>query len=137
MLEHLRFSFSYIRYPVIPILVRAPDSGQERVEPALIDTGADLSIFDATVARRLRLDLGHAPQVTLAGVGGRIPGHILEVDLVLLGEPELTISLPVAFVPGFAERLNNLIGRDVLEHFDFALMHSQRLGYLGRAEMPA
>jgi predicted aspartyl protease len=133
MLDHLRFSFGYIRYPVIPVVIRSRETGRERIEPALIDTGADLSIFDATVARRLRLDLDTSRQVVLAGVGGRVAAHVLEVDLVLLGEPELTVSLPVAFVPDFAARLNNLIGRDVLEHFDFALAHSRRLGYLGRA----
>jgi hypothetical protein len=96
--------------------------------------GADLTIFDATVARRLRLDLTEGRQVRLAGVGGRTNAHIQVVELALLGEPDLTVSLPVAFVADFADRLNNLIGRDVLEHFDFALMHSQRLGYLGRAQ---
>ena len=28
----------------------------------------------------------------------------------------------------------NLMGLDVLEHFDFALSHRQRTGYLGRVE---
>jgi hypothetical protein len=29
--------------------------------------------------------------------------------------------------------LGNLIGLDVLEHFDFAISHRERLGYLGRS----
>ena len=59
------------------------------------------------------------------------------MELHLLASEELSVRLSIAFVPGLDERLDNLIGRDVLEHFDFALAHSQRLGYLGRAETSA
>jgi hypothetical protein len=50
-----------------------------------------------------------------------------------LDEDELSLRLPVAFAPIQATTAGNLLGLDVLSHFDFALSHSQRLGYLGRA----
>lgn len=56
----------------------------------------------------------------------------MQVTLRLLDEPDLEISLPVLFGETGQGRLGNLIGLDVLEHFDFGLSHAKRLGYLGR-----
>ena len=64
--------------------------------------------------------------------GGVIEAVLLEIDLLLLDEEELLLRGPVAFAPLQAIRVGNLIGLDVLEHFDLALSHRERLGYLGR-----
>jgi hypothetical protein len=52
--------------------------------------------------------------------------------LALLDRSDLVVTLPIAFAEGIERSTGNLIGLDVLEHFEFALAHRDRLGYLGR-----
>ncbi len=52
---------------------------------------------------------------------------------MLLDEPDLQITVEAAFAPEVELTFGNLIGLDVLEHFDFALSHRERIGYLGRS----
>ena len=71
----------------------------------------------------------------MRGIGGSsTEAPMAEIQLLLLGEEDLSLNLQVAFVTGIADALDNLIGRDVLEYIDIALVHSQRTGYLGRTE---
>ena len=106
-----------------------------RSEPteALIDTGTELSLFDQSVAHLIGLNLENAPTITVYGVGGLARDvRLSEVTLRLLGLPDLEVRLQVGFAPDIDLGTGNLIGLDVLEHFDFALAHADRLGYLGR-----
>jgi hypothetical protein len=78
--------------------------------------------------------LASGTPVSIRGVGGAtLEARLITVELALLTERDLTITLPVAFATIDGLGVGNLIGLDVLEHFDFALSHSQRTGYLGRA----
>jgi hypothetical protein len=40
----------------------------------------------------------------------------------------------VAFAPEIENTLRNLLGLDILEHFDFGLLRGNRTGYIGRRE---
>jgi hypothetical protein len=84
---NLEFEFLYPFGPVIDLRLRDPDSGTSTLSSALVDTGADISLFDESVAE----------SIGIRGLG-----------------------------------TGNLIGLDVLAHFDFGLSHRDRLGYLGR-----
>jgi predicted aspartyl protease len=109
------------------------DGFRTKATEALIDTGADLSLFDEGLAQDLGLDLQSLPAVNLSGVGGLLrEARLAEVRLTLLDLAELQVTLEVAFAPEVELAHGNLIGLDVLEHFDFALAHADRLGYLGR-----
>jgi predicted aspartyl protease len=55
--------------PVAMLRLGAPDSSATVLLRALIDTGADVTVVPAVVARKLRLPL--VDHVTVRGVGGR------------------------------------------------------------------
>jgi hypothetical protein len=132
---NLDHSFQYDDLPVVPVRIICHETAGELVVEAMIDTGSDVTIFDADVARMLRLDLTGRLTVRFRGIGGQpIDAPFAELELMPLFEPELSVTLRVAFVPRILPTVNNLIGRDVLEYLDFALTHSKRTGYLGRTE---
>jgi hypothetical protein len=86
-----------------------------------------------TIAQTIGLPLEDARITTVYGVGGLAREvRLAEVTLRLLGQPDLEVRVEVGFAPDVDLGTGNLIGLDVLEHFDFALAHADRLGYLGR-----
>lgn len=69
----------------------------------------------------------------VSGVGGLLrDARLAEVRLELLERPELAVTVDVAFAPGVDGTSGNLLGRNVMEHFDFGLSHHDRFGYLRR-----
>jgi hypothetical protein len=98
----------------------------------LIDTGADISLFGYSIALGLGLDMDALPVVSITGVGGLVrEARMVRVRLLLLNDSELNVEAEIAFAPDVEQTHGNLIGLDVLEHFDF-ISHAERLGYLGR-----
>ena len=98
-----------------------------------MDTGADRSVVDSLVLADIDQDPEFIALTTVGGAGGgSLDAAIYEVELWLLDRDDMRITLPVAFAAGIERTVGNLIGLDVLEHFDFALAHRDRLGYLGR-----
>jgi predicted aspartyl protease len=130
----LDFHFRYLHEPFIPVVLINPASGTSFASRALIDTGAQASLFDELVAQRLGLNLRTATGRTISGIGGStgLAGTAL-VEIKLLGLDALSSVLELRFVPGIEEQLGNLLGLDVLSFFDFGLSHANRVGYLGRA----
>jgi predicted aspartyl protease len=131
----LDFEFLYLDGPVISVTLRSPETLRSAFTAALIDTGADIRLFDTTVADRLGLSLSEAPTAKIRGVGGaEVEARLADAELLLLGEPDMSIRILLAFAPsGLA--VGNLIGLDVLSRFDCALSQASRPGYLGRAEL--
>ena len=137
MPPNLEFQFSYAGLPIIFVRVFSPDSNGSAITEALIDTGADVSIFDTRVAEDLGIALDGRRTISLRGINGdEVQSPMTEVELQLLGEPDLSVRSLVAFLPDILDTVGNLIGRDVLEYLDFGLEHSLRIGYLGRTESP-
>jgi hypothetical protein len=130
---NLEFEFWYLDEPEIRLRLRAPDTGQEILTSAILDTGADISLFDDALAKQLGIDLTGARPIAFRGLNGQaMEARQAHVDVLLLEEPALSASVTIAFSPRQSLILGNLIGLDVLEHFDFGLSHRDRLGYLGR-----
>ena len=83
---------------------------------ALVDSGADGSVFHTSVATQLGIDLGSAGRVSTLGVGGRTSAFRSEVEMEIEGRQFLavvrftdTIPIPIA-----------LLGRhDVFRQFEF------------------
>ena len=125
--------FRYTDDPEISVLVQSPLTGFETTTYAFIDTGAQRSLLDMRILR----DIGHSDipmeRLSLYGVGGgQVAVELFRIRISLLGEPALTAELPLAFSEDVESGSGNLIGLDVLQHFDFGLAHRDRLGYLGR-----
>ena len=133
MPPRLDFEFWYTDTPRIIAMVRSPSSGQSLPAFCLIDTGADVTLFDQELAEALDIDLRGAEQASVNGLGGTTIVRLSAVELHLLNEPELTVTVRAGFAELGSLALGNLIGLDVLEHFDFAISHRERLGYLGRS----
>jgi hypothetical protein len=71
-----------IRRPLIALHVSS--AGRSTMTDALIDTGADISIFPKFVADRLRLDLTGLPEIAVnAPLGGGGNYRLCEVELEL------------------------------------------------------
>jgi hypothetical protein len=104
------------------------------VTTALLDTGSELSLFDAEIATRIGLPLDAVSSLRISGIGGEtLEAKLAEVALQFLNRPELSITAEVAFAVDIELKAGNLIGLDVLSYFDFGLSHANRIGYLGRA----
>lgn len=129
----LDFEFYYPLQPTIAVSLKGRSSEQFFRTGAIIDTGAEISIFDLSIASRASLDLGRAERVAVAGIAGnQLAASLVPVTLRLLDEADLEVTLPIAFAAVGDSGIGNLIGLDVLEYFDFGLSHRAGLGYLGR-----
>jgi hypothetical protein len=135
MAFNLAFDFFYYRVPRVALDLLNTPTGRSLSTQALLDTGAEVSLFDEWLAVRLGLDLEDAEPINVSGVGGEIRrARLGQVEVRLLEEDDLALTTRIAFAPNVEATFGNLIGLDVLEHFDFALSHGQRTGYLGRSE---
>lgn len=102
---------------------------------AMIDTGAEISLFDLELASALPSLSSIQPDqhISVLGVGGiarRIPFWNVEV---LVASLPLRVGLAIGLVPDLAKSTGNLLGRDFLESVHVGLDQRNRLLYLGRA----
>jgi hypothetical protein len=134
MSTNFDFEFFYTDGPVVSVEMRSLITGLLVAAEAWIDTGAEISLFDAALADELGMDLSNSPERLLVGVGGQISARLAPIDLRLLGEEDLSVVVEIGFVVGQTERLSNLLGLDVLSSFDFGLSHGNRTGYIGRRQ---
>jgi len=132
-MPNLGFSFIYYRDPVIPISVLGNNKAVS--SQALVATGAQLTILEEEIAGHLGIRLDGAPEVRIRGlVDQAVRARLAQVEIWLLNEPYLRLEIEVAFVGSELTDTNtgNVLGLDVLDHFDLALEHAKRLGYIGR-----
>ncbi len=103
---------------------------------AMLDTGADISLFDAELAAALGLASDTTPdyRLTVLGIGGAVRQiDCWRVEVSVLPEDlRLQTSLVIGLVPRLGKSTGNLLGRDFLESLDFGLRHHERRLYLGR-----
>ena len=129
---NLDFEFIYFQYPAIALEIAREDEGIYAPAAAILDTGSELSLFDLSVANDISFDLRDAASLRIRGIGGEIrEAKLAMVHLRLMGRPELSASIEVAFVPEMEILSGNILGLDVLNFFDLALSHSKQIGYLG------
>ena len=102
----------------VSVLIQGCTPLQERF---LVDTGADNTIFSATLLESLGLPLENAAVGSvLQGIGGECGSIIVEATLSLftVEKVELTIRGNFAAVVGQSTLDVSILGRDVLSHFD-------------------
>ena len=80
----------------------------------LVDSGAGMSLFDATVAHKLGIPLGKGKKIDLGGVGGRIRGYIYTISMTI-GKKQF--KAPVVFSDELETGINLLGRQGVFEHF--------------------
>ena len=81
---------------------------------ALVDSGANISIFGADVAESLGINIESGKEVYLSGVGGRILGyeHTIKFEI-----DQLVFAAKVIFSREFLVSFNLIGRRDVFEKF--------------------
>jgi hypothetical protein len=84
-----------------------------RVWP-LLDSGADTSIFDSSIAALLGIDLAEGLKQGFVGIAGRMDGYFHDVNLKLVGLPK-AIKVAVAF--GELQGVTGVLGQaDFFQH---------------------
>ena len=113
--------------PLVAVTVFVP--GQPSVLfDALVDTGADVSLFPKSIADRLGLDLSQRPDVTVfAAVGGQCYYRLHEVQLELRRPPDVfQWTAAVGFVD--REMSYAILGtRGFFQFFDLTYSHRRQL----------
>lgn len=99
-------------YPVITLSLIY--KGAKLVIDALVDSGANISVFGASVAESLSLNIESGRRTFLGGVGGRILGYEHALDMEIADK---RFKAKVIFSREFLVSFN-LIGRkDVFDEF--------------------
>lgn len=84
-----------------PVLRVVIFSGHRRTPPieAIVDTGADMTIFDADIARGMGLKVEQGDIYEFGGIAAsaKVTGYIHKVKLLVAGD---TIETPVVFADG-------------------------------------
>ncbi len=109
---YLRFGMFY--KPVVPVNFKFRD--KTIAYQALIDTGSDLSIIHADIARQLGIDLKKCPQHTFGGIGGECSGYLQRLDLEIGGV--LFKNIPIVFSDNIAPFGFGILGhQDLFDKF--------------------
>ncbi len=104
---------------MVPIYIPQVDFSIE----ALVDSGANISIFHPDLASRLGLKINKGKPIDLTGVGGRIKAYLHSMELEIGSERFMT---HVAFSEDFKVSLNILGRRGVFEHFRITFNERQK-----------
>ena len=75
---------------------------------ALIDSGADCSLFQAEIAQFLGIPLERGRRITLTGIGGKVPAFIHHIPIKIHRH---SFDCQIAFSPALKASVN-LLGRD-------------------------
>ena len=98
-----------IKRPIIPIILE--HNGQSLALSALIDSGADISVFSAEVAEALGIDLRQGQEGVLGGVvaGRTEPYYVHKLTLSVGGRH--SDNVPIAFMPNLTRLGHGLLGQ--------------------------
>lgn len=119
-----RYEFPYrihrgIPLPLIPIIL-----AEKEQTYALLDSGANVSLFEAWVAERVGLPIEKGKKRFLTGIGGRILAyeHLIPVRIV-----DYKFSLKIAFSRELDVSVN-LLGQDnFFDHFVVSFDRAQKV----------
>ena len=107
--------FSYKRYhtlerPVVPIVIRNPQTGLAVGYEALIDSGSDLCIFSSEIGELVGLDVLSGEAHFIGGVvaGERRPYYLHAIEISIGGQVYTTSA---AFMPDLSKSGHGLLGR--------------------------
>ena len=89
-------TLKWIKKSIVPIEVFGPKDS--RNFDALVDSGADCSLFNIQVAEALGIDLSSARPARLTGISGQINGYRLEKIKIKVEGLDDAVEIPVCFV---------------------------------------
>ena len=99
-------AFGIVARPIVRITLRSR-SGEPFDITALVDSGADVSMFAPSVARIMGIQIAYGKRRTFHGLGGRIDAYLHRVDLQLGGmRIQARVAFPTVEVPNILGRLD-------------------------------
>ena len=95
-----------VYYPIVPVRLKYGDLGL--ATDALIDSGANVSVFQSSIADYFGISIFQGERISLQGIGGHIFAykHVLEVEMDDYSFPS-TIAFSQEMIPHI-----NILGRD-------------------------
>ena len=131
----LKEQLPYRRADRPTVIVRLVYGGSQVDTEAMVDTGASVCIFDASLATILGIPLTRGRRVPILGLDGTIrAARMMPLDLTVLPE-SASIRLrqtEVASLEGVERTVGNLLGlKGFFSAVDFGLSHSHRTIHLG------
>lgn len=86
----------FIKKSIVSIEVFGSNDSKKFV--ALLDSGADCSLFNVEVAEVLKIDLSNAKPVKFTGISGHINGFRLEKVKIKVDCMTKSVKIPICFV---------------------------------------
>ena len=85
-----------IKRPMISIEVFGSDESKKF--DALIDSGADVSLFNLEIAEVLGIDLTNAPPAKFTGISGEVNGYRIDKTKIKVDGFSEAIEIPACFI---------------------------------------
>jgi hypothetical protein len=134
---HLEEQFPYRRADRPTVVVRLSYGDSQVDAEAMLDTGASVSIFDASLASLLDISLARARRIPVLGLDGKIrAAALVPLDLAVLPvSAGIRLGqIPVAFLDNIERTVGNLLGREgFFSAVDLGLSHARRTIHLSLA----
>lgn len=111
----IKFPYSYRRqrlFPIIPVTVII--GSYEVATDALVDSGANISVFRQEIGECLGLEIESGEETLLQGLGGRVIGYIHEVTMRV---EQVSFSCKVVLSRELTVGVNILGRQDFFESF--------------------
>ncbi len=89
-------TLKFIKKSIVSIEVFGPKDSKNF--DALVDSGADCSLFNIQVAEVLGIDLSNARPARFTGISGQIDGHRLEKIKIKVDGLNESVEIPVCFI---------------------------------------
>lgn len=107
----MAIKFPYLKreqkyYPIIPIFLR--HKAKFIFTEALVDSGANTSVFHAEIAEQLGIKFKLGTKIYLGGIGGRILAYLHQVKIRIIN---IDFICKIAFTEEMPVSLN-ILGRD-------------------------
>jgi hypothetical protein len=107
-------AFGYITRPVIRVTLRA-ESGELFDTTALLDSGADVSMFSPSIAQIMGLKVRRGNRKIFRGLGGKVEAYLHRIHLKV-GPLQFyaRVAFPTVEIPNLVGRLDIMKGVDVI-----------------------
>lgn len=101
-----------IYYPIIPLKLK--HRNLDLTTDALIDSGANVSVFQSSIADYFGINIFEGERISLQGIGGRILAYIHTIDFEV---GDHSFSSRIAFSREMIHHINILGRDDFFSHF--------------------
>ena len=88
-------TLTLVKRPIVAVEIFGPL--RRATFSALVDSGADISLFQIDIANMLGIDLTNAPTKPIAGISGTITGYYVKAVEIQLEGATARITIPAYF----------------------------------------